>query len=268
MPLRGAIRIAVALLALTAPVAAPAGAQQSAQSDGQGGGTGDVVPQPVIGVIDLHRKVIEGEITASDYQRAFYEGGAVPSAVINVDRDWSPQEIAEFKTQWMHKLRGKREPIVLPADITATPFGITNADAQFIESRNLSLVDIANMVGVPAHYLGWSGHTRTYANTQDERRDLLDIYLRASLYAIERALTSVLPVSAKFNADTFLRLDAKGTAEVMAIESRWMTLDELRAVKGLPPLPDGRGAILGAEVFTQSSEDKNPAPQTQGSDSE
>ena len=81
----------------------------------------------------------------------------------------------------------------------------------------------------------------TYSNVTDQRRDLLDLYLRGDLYAIERAFSSLLPdpVKAEFSTDAFLRLDAKGTAEVMAIETQWLTINELRSLKNLAPLPGG-----------------------------
>ncbi len=118
MPLRGAIRIAVALLALTAPVAAPAGAQQSAQSDGQGGGTVDVVPQPVIGVIDLQR--ILRDATAAQGVRAerekFVTAYQADAAQVEQELRAADQELARLRAgatteEFAHKRREFQERV-------------------------------------------------------------------------------------------------------------------------------------------------------------
>lgn len=206
-----------------------------------------------VGALELHRRTIEGELTAQAVQRSFHEDGAMPSQIIHAPAEWSPTELADFKSQWMAKLRGRREPIVLPDNITSEPFSISQADAQWVESRQLALVDIAAMVGVPAHYLGWQGSSRTYTNALDERRDLIDLHLRGSVYGIERGCSTLVPVVAKFDTGSFLRLNERETAEVLRIEGAWTTVDEIRAIKRMPPLPDGRGSMLMVDANTQSA---------------
>src|SRR5690606_32953782 len=93
--------------------------------------------------------------------------------------------------------------------------------------------------------IGADGSSRTYTNMQDERRALLDFYLREDIEAIEDAFTALLPAGkAKFDPATFLRMDTKATAETLAIEGQWLTIDELREIAGRAPLPDGAGKVL------------------------
>lgn len=194
------------------------------------------------GAVELHRMSIEGEGRAQEYQRNFYQYGAQPSIVVTVNRpDVSVEELEALKRSWVSKLRSRREPIIVPGDTSVSPLTLSNRDSQFIEGRQFALSDIANIVGVPGYFLGAPGAPMTYSNVTDQRRDLLDLYLRSDLYAIERAFSSLLPdpVKAEFSTDAFLRLDAKGTAEVMAIETQWLTINELRALKNLAPLPGG-----------------------------
>lgn len=79
-------------------------------------------------------------------------------------------------------------------------------DSQFLESRQFAMVDIANIVGVPPYLIGAPGSSSVYSNDFEQRRALLDIYLRADLYAIERAFTRLLPkgLKAKFDPRSFL----------------------------------------------------------------
>lgn len=118
MPLRGATRIAVALLALTAPVAAPAGAQ-TAQTGGQGTAVAaEEVPQPVIGVIDLQR--ILRDATAARAVRAerekyvtAYQGDA---AQVEQELRAADQELARLRAgatteEFAHKRREFQERV-------------------------------------------------------------------------------------------------------------------------------------------------------------
>ena len=56
-------------------------------------------------------------------------------------------------------------------------------------------------------------------------------------------------MKAKFDPKSFLRLDPKGTADTLAVQSQWMTIDEIREVQGLPPLPNGAGAMLAGAML-------------------
>jgi HK97 family phage portal protein len=212
-----------------------------------------------IGVLELHRRYIEGELLAQDYQAAFYRDGAQPSILVKVtDSKMSPADIEEYKRWWMSKLSGRREPIVHPGTMDVTPLALSNRDAQFLESRVNSLNDVANMVGVPSYYIGGtSGGSMTYSNVTEQRRDLLDVHLRGLIYSIERAFSGLIPagVTSKFNPASFLRLDPKATAETLNLQKDWMTLDEIRQVQSLDPLPNGEGQVI-ASHYTPPTNDE------------
>ena len=217
-------------------------------------GSGEVlhcVPMPMPGetrgvsVVELFRRTFAGEIAAADYQANFYLDGGQPTTIlVNSDPDATPEDIEAMLQRYMSKVAGgRREPIAVPATIDVKPIALSNSDSQFLESRQFAMTDIANVVGVPPYFVGAPGSSSTYSNITDQRRDLLDIYLRGSLYAIERGLSSLLPdgLQAKFDPNSFLRMDPKATAETLTIRSQWMTTDEIRAVEGLPALTSSGG---------------------------
>ena len=206
-----------------------------------------------VSVIELFRRTFEGELAATDYQANFYRDGGQPTtALVNSDPDASPADIEEMIRRYQAKVAGgRREPIGLPSTIEVRTFPLTNSDSQFLESRQFALTDVANIVGVPPYFVGAPGSSAIYSNLTQERQNLLDVYLRGSVYAIERAFTSLLPegMKAKFDPKSFLRLDPKGTADTLAVQSQWMTIDEIREVQGLPPLPNGAGAMLAGAML-------------------
>lgn len=216
-----------------------------------------------ISVVELFRRTFTAELAAQDYQGNFYlDGGQPTTALVNSDPDTTPEEMEELVRRYMAKVAGgRREPIGLPANIEVRTFPLSNTDSQFLESRQFALTDIANIVGVPPYFVGAPGSTSIYSNLTQERQNLLDIYLRGSLYAIERAFSSLLPdgMKAKFDPNSFLRFDPKATADTLAVESQWMTLDEIRAVQGLEPLPGGAGARIGTTVLPGAAPQEVPS---------
>ena len=198
-----------------------------------------------VSVVELFKRTFTGEIAAQDFQSNFYLDGGQPTTVlVNSDPDATPEDIQEMLTRYLSKVAGgRREPIALPSTIEVKTMGLTNQDSQFLESRQFAVTDMANIVGVPPYFIGAPGSSSIYSNLTDQRRDLLDVYLRGDLYAIERGLTSLLPdgLVAKFDPNSFLRMDPKATAETLTIRSQWMTTDEIRAVEGLPPLTSSGG---------------------------
>lgn len=210
-----------------------------------------------ISVVDLFRRQINGELIAADYQNNFYRTGGQPTTIIkNSDVAATPEDMEKLKTRYMQKVSGgRREPIVVPDTVTIQTQALTNKDSQFLESRQFAMTDIANMVGVPPYFIGAPGSASTYSNITDQRRDLVDIYLRDDIYSIERGLTSLLPegLKVKFNPKSFLRLDPKAEAETLAVQSQWMTVDEIRAVQGLDPLPGGQGSVIGSQMAPGST---------------
>jgi len=213
-----------------------------------------------VSVVELFRRTITGELAAAEFQANFYLDGGQPTTVlVNSDPDATPKDLEEMIQRYLSKVRGgRREPIAIPSTIAVQTMALSNSDSQFLESRQFAMTDVANIVGVPAYFVGAPGSSSIYSNLTDQRRDLLDVYLRGSLYCIERGFSSLLPegLTAKFDPNSFLRMDPKATADTLAVEAQWMMVDEIRAVQGLPPLPNGAGQVIGSTVLPGAA----PAP--------
>lgn len=206
-----------------------------------------------ISVVEQFRRTIENENAAAEFQGNFYKDGAQPTTVLRVkDGEATPEDVDKVLNRYLNKVRyGRREPIVLPEFIDVVPMSLTNKDSQFLESRQFALTDIANIVGVPPYLVGAPGASNIYSNLTMERQNLVDIYLRDDLYLIERAFSSLLPegMKVKFNTKSFLRMDPKAEADTLAVQAGWMLIDEMRAIQGLSPLPNGVGQVLGSSVL-------------------
>lgn len=198
-----------------------------------------------VSVVELFRRTFTGEVAAQDFQSNFYLDGGQPTTVlVNSDPDATKEDIEEMLQRYLSKVAGgRREPIALPSTIEVKTMGLTNHDSQFLESRQFAITDMANIVGVPPYFIGAPGSSSVYSNLTDQRRDLLDVYLRGDMYAIERGFSSLLPdgLVAKFDPKSFLRMDPRATADTLSVELQWMTVNEVRAVQGLAPVDGGDG---------------------------
>lgn len=99
MPLRGAIRLAVALLALAAPVAAPAVAQQADTAAPTAEGSAVQVPRPVIGVIDLQRILRDASAARSvrEEREKYVTAYQADAAAIEQELRAADQELARLR---------------------------------------------------------------------------------------------------------------------------------------------------------------------------
>lgn len=202
-----------------------------------------------VGAVTLHRRRLAAQLRATDYQDAFYRDSGAPSTLISIAKPGLDVDEMERYAAWYDaETRGRRKALVADGDTTITPWTLTNRDAQFIETMNYSLAECALMIGIPPYFVGGETASGTYTNAHFERRNLIDIHLRAELYAIERAFTALLPdgVVAKFDTTSFLRADPVGTVTALA-QQTWLTADEKRAVMGYPPLTDAQRAELDTQ---------------------
>jgi hypothetical protein len=113
---------------------------------------------------------------------------------------------------------------------------------QLAEQRQHAVLEIARATGVDPEDLGVSTTSRTYQNSEDRRRALIDFTLAPYMLAVEQRLSmrDVLPrgYEAKFNLDGFLRSDTKTRMETYKLgkEVGAYTADEIRDLEDRPPL--------------------------------
>jgi HK97 family phage portal protein len=124
---------------------------------------------------------------------------------------------------------------------------ISPAEAQFLETRNATVIDICRYFGCPPEsvYAAMSGSSITYANREQRALDLLADSLQWWMTRIEEKWSSLLPRGqyVKFNEQALLRVDllTKMRAEDIQIRLGIKSRDEIRALNDDPPIPDGTG---------------------------
>lgn len=190
-----------------------------------------------LGPVQAARTALSGAMDLSQYAEQWFRDGAVPTGVLSTDQQLNPDDAAAMKARW-HETQASRDVAVLGKGLTYAPIILNPADAQFLESRQYSVTDIARLFRVPASYLlaEVNGSSLTYSNLEQVDTAFVRIGLMQYLIEIEDALSDLLVrgQEAKFNLDGLLRPDAKTLAEIHAIylSANVLSTDEVRAQKG------------------------------------
>jgi HK97 family phage portal protein len=123
--------------------------------------------------------------------------------------------------------------------------GITNEQAQFLETRKFTAGQIAAMLFRldPADIgIGVEGSSITYANLEQRNTRRVQVALMPWVIRLEAALSTLVPGrQLKFNLNGLLRADLKTRYESYAIgvKSKFLVPNEPRGWENLDPLPGG-----------------------------
>lgn len=179
--------------------------------------------------------------------RAFTEQGSRPSGILSAPSA-NLETIGNIAEAWHHRHGGTRnmhKVAVVSGDVSFTPLGFSQDDAQFLGQRELSAREVARIFRVPAWAIDApTGDSLTYSNTLEQNRSLVTHSLRPWLVRIERAIsndTDLCPggTYVQFELDGLLRADAKTRAEqyekALNPETGWLRRDEVRELEDLPP---------------------------------
>lgn len=197
-----------------------------------------------VGIIAAQRQGIGAAIAVMEYAARYFDGGAMPSYAIKSENpDLTEDEAQLLKQKWMEHYSGRsRIPAVLNASTSIEELTDNANDAQLVEARNQSILDAANIVGVPGSAVGAPNTTRTYTNTELQALEYIKTSLRPLTTRIEQAMSDLLPrgQTARFSFDAMLRADTltRYQAHKIALESGFLTVDEVRALEHREPLED------------------------------
>jgi HK97 family phage portal protein len=176
------------------------------------------------------------------FGRQFFSEGASPSGVLSTGSTLTSDRAAQLKDAIKGVSTGKRDPLVIAgADAKWQPISINPEESQFVESRKLGVSEIARTFGVPPEMIGGeAGNSLTYANVESQGIHFAQYSILPWAIKLENAIGQLLPrgQSVKFNLDGLRRADtlSRYQAHQIALQSGFMTVDEVRALEDLAPL--------------------------------
>jgi HK97 family phage portal protein len=179
---------------------------------------------------------------AERYGAKFFGDSAVPSGVLTTDQHIKRADAIDLQENWRTRHQGRRDIAVLGGGARFQAITIPPEEAQFIATQKFSVSTICRFYGVPPEMVAGetAGH-EAYTSPEMRGTDFLTFTLRPWLLRIERAVSGLLPSTqtAKFNAGGFVRATLRDRYEAhkVAIESGFLTVNEVRELEDRPPLP-------------------------------
>lgn len=189
----------------------------------------------------------------------------VPTGIINVTNpDATTEQLQGVKAGWLDSQRD-RTVAVLNATTTFQPLSWNPTETQLLDARKFSLLEIANIFGIPPKFVGAeSGGSMQYSTSETESIDLLKFSLGGHLARFEQAFSALLPrgTCVKANLDALLRSDttARYTAHSVGIGAGFLLRSEARAMEDLPEVKgiDDEPLPKKAEVAVSKTDPVSP----------
>lgn len=221
-----------------------------------------------ISVLRRASEVIASARAAQEYERAYYESGGQPSGVLKTDADlggWAegadgkPLQRADgslvslkdqLRSEWEKVHAGPKNGhrvAILDLGLDYKPITATNADAQFIESKEVSIRDIARYFGVPLYKL--QEGKQAYGSNEQNAIEYVVGTLHPIVTQYEEEQTWKLLTDGELWAGLELRInmmaELKGDTEA---RSRWyqmmlqegpFSVNDVLALEDMPDVPGG-----------------------------
>lgn len=216
---------------------------------------GDIYGQ---GPLQRHTAIISSANDLQNYADNWFKMAAVPTGTLTTS-EFLSADIALANKKAFIDSQKERSVAVLSSGLQYNSITLNPEEAQFLANQTFTTRQIANMFGVPSMYLGLSveGSGLTYTNGNEDRQKLYEDGLQQYIVRISQALTDLLPrgQKAEFNMTGFLRPNVLNRYQgyAIAIDKRFLTVNEVREAEGLPPINVADLAPLPQQVV-------NPQP--------
>lgn len=228
-----------------------------------------------LSVIEYARESIGLAMAAEQYGARFFSQSAMPPVVLEHPAKLSKEAQARLKENWQDMyggLRNAHRPGVLEEGMKATVLGLKPEDAQFLQTREFGVVDIARWFRVPLHMIQETSKSTSWGSGI-EQLSLAFVQFTLLPWARrwEQAISRDLIIAsdryyAAFNVNALARGDLKSRMESyqIGIMNGVYCPDDVRSLEDLNPLPDGQGQQFWMPAnltpVERALEEPEPAP--------
>lgn len=202
--------------------------------------------------LGIYRRALRLAMATEASADAIFNNGVRSSGVMSTDKFLGDQRPV-LETLLNEKFVGAANagrPMLLDNGLKWDKITIDPVDAELVSSRQLNMTIVCQIFEVDPHLVGiTAGNTQLGSSISDQTLSLVKFKMHKRLKRIEGALSKQLltradrqqGVSIRFNIEGFLRADSAGRAAFYKsmTEIGAMTINEVRALEGLPAVPGG-----------------------------
>ena len=188
-------------------------------------------------------------LAAQDNYARFLKNDSRTQSVLTGASFKTKQDKAAFREDWQEQHTGENryKVAVLPVGMDIKSVGVNAKDAELLDARKLSRVEIASLFDVPIYLIGETDRTSaTYASVEQFNIMFATFCILPRLILWEQAITRSLLFASdtyfpKFSMGMLLRGDtaARFAAYAISVQNGWMSQNDVRIEEDLNPIPDG-----------------------------
>lgn len=233
---------------------------------------GDMVPPgSVFGISPLQyaNKIIGTSLAAEDFSYRFFADGGHPPIAVTSEQELHTDQSDEIKRNYQRATKGTREPIVMGSGLDLKELHLDPSETQFIDLMRFCVEQACRFWGVPPSMIFSSigGQHMTYSNVTQADLHFLKHALEGKLVRYEHAYTALLPGNnytapsvpntlALADRNVVLKPDpqTRYATNLIALESRTKTINEVRAEEGDPPFEGEEFDLPGVPPFAPTGD--------------
>lgn len=209
--------------------------------------------------VRLMRQSLGLTMAATDFGARFFGSGANMGGVLTHPGELSPQAQQDLKDQIQNEYVGNPNAfkvLVTQEGMKFEKFGIPPEDAQFLETRQFQLTEVAQMLGLAPHLI-YDLSRSTNNNIEQQSIEAVNYSFRPIAKVWEQECNRKLlyedekgAYSFCFDFKSILQGDnvSRSTYQQSRINSGSMTPNEAREIEGQPPLPGGDQLIVNGTM--------------------
>jgi len=185
-----------------------------------------------------------GTALAGDRAAArMYKNGMLLGGLLSLKDSATKTQVAKV-LQGLRKKAGVEaagDVAFVPAQVDFKPWTMSAADAQFLESRQFGIDEVARWTGVPKELLSATGATSWGTGIQELVKSFKVMCLMGWTSRIEQRLSLLLPRSqfCEFDYSGLLQPSPEQEIDLLIrqVQAEILTVSEARAIRNLPPRP-------------------------------
>jgi HK97 family phage portal protein len=202
--------------------------------------------------VRLHMETLGVSVAMTRYGGSFFGNGAKPSGVLRHPGTLSEAAQTRLRNTFDVKyggLENAHRTMILEEGLDYKQIGIPPEEAQFIESKNFSITDIARIYNVQPHLIGELSRS-TNNNIEHQGIEFQTLTMMPYCVRFEQEYTRKL-LTSKEKKKFFIEhlMDGLSRGDMAArynsysqgVNSGFMNPDEVRERENMNPMPDGKG---------------------------
>lgn len=226
-----------------------------------------------LGPIQSAQATMRSTVDMREHMSGWFTDTGHPSGVLTTETALNGDDAQRYRNSWNH-LDEDGKPLphrdnpsrvrVLGKGLKYEPILISPKDALWLEAQSFTVLEVARLFGTPSSLMlaAIEGNSQTYSNVEQEWLAFARFTLVGYLRKIEEALTDIAPhgQTVRFNLDALLRSDTKSRYEAhrLGIEAGFLTVNEVRALEQLPPIPGGDTPSPSSAATAPSEQEVTP----------